>query len=65
MEALFASHPKSSSGKSQKKWKELGPLKLEDLVKEGKLHFDETVGVQQNKSGNSIRDGQLNSEGWL
>ena len=66
MEALFASHPKSTSKVVQKKWKELGPLKLEDLFKEGKLELDETACVQlQKKDGDFIEDGQFNSQGQL
>ena len=63
MEALFASDPKSASKVAQEKWEELGPLKLEDLVKEGKLQFDETVCVQLQKNrGVCIDDGQFDSE---
>ena len=39
------SEPEGIPGQTLDKWKEIGPLNLEELARNGKINFDATKGI--------------------
>lgn len=60
LQEIFNTEPKYAPDEAKAKWKEEGPFKLEQFIREGKLTFDESYEI---KDISDFYQGQVDAMG--